>query len=82
VPKFQPVPVPPQQVVDKDKGTLCFPFKRWLETVQQALSNSGAPKSAKSAGIPVQVQGIETDGEFLYVCIGVNQWKRIALSEF
>lgn len=79
--KFQPPPISPQPVVDKE-GVPTFPFKRWLETVQQWLSNSGAPKTSASAGTPLQVQGLETDGQYLYVCVGTNQWKRIPLSLF
>ena len=81
MPKFQPVPIPPSVVVDS-KGALTFAFQRWLETVQQWLSNSGAPATSAAAGTPLQIQGLETDGTYLYVCIGTNSWKRIPLTDF
>ncbi len=79
--KFLLPTVPGQTAVDKD-GQPTFSFKRWLETVQQALSNSGAPKTSTSAGNPLQVQGLETDGQFLYVCVAKNSWRRIPLNNF
>lgn len=81
MPKFQP-PIVPGQVAIDQTGEPTFAFKRWLETVQQWLSNSGAPKTSASAGTPVQIQGLETDGVYLYVCTGQNQWKRIPLNSF
>ncbi len=82
MPKFQPPPLPPQPFLDADKVAPTFAWKRWFETVQQWLSNSGAPKTSASAGTPLQVQGLETDGTYLYVATGVNQWKRIPLQPF
>jgi len=80
VPNFQPPPFPPQDFLT---GTVpSFPWKRWFETVQQWLSNKGAPATSNSAGTPLQIQGLETDGQYLYVCIGANQWKRIPLTNF
>lgn len=80
MPKFQPPPVQ-QALVNKDQ-TPTHPFQRWLETVQQSLSSKGAPLTSTAAGTPIQFQGFETDGEFLYVCVGQNQWKRIPLNDF
>lgn len=89
MPKFQPPPLPPQPFLDepapgqsKTNTAPSFPWKRWLETVQQWLSNSGAPAKSTAAGTPLQIQGLETDGQFLYVCTEVNQWKRIPLNNF
>lgn len=85
MPKFTPPPIPPQAIVETDEGKNgqpTFSFKSWLERVQQWLSNSGAPKTSKSAGTPIQFQGFEQDGNFLYVCVGQNQWKRIPLQNF
>lgn len=87
--KFQPPPLPPQKFLDEplpgeDKASAppSFPWKRWFETVQQWLSNSGAPATSASAGTPLQIQGLEQDGNFLYVCVGKNSWKRIPLNNF
>lgn len=88
MPKFQPPPLPPQPFLDQTESSdpkdapPSFPWKRWFETVQQWLSNSGTPKTSASAGTPIQFQGFEQDGNFLYVCIGQNQWKRIPLNNF
>lgn len=81
MPKFQP-PAPPGTVIIDKNGEPVFFFRRWLETVQQWLSNSAAPKTSASAGTPLQIQGLEQDGNFLYVCIGQNQWRRIPLNNF
>lgn len=81
MPKFQPPTVPGQVAIDKD-GEPTFSFKRWLETVQQWLSNSGPPKTSASAGTPLQIQGLETDGVYLYVCTSKNKWQRIPLNNF
>lgn len=89
MPKFQPPPLPPQPFLgaaapglDKTLAAPSFPWKRWFEVVQQWLSSSGAPKTSVSAGTPIQFQGFEQDGNFLYVCVGPNQWKRIPLNNF
>lgn len=81
MPKFLLPPPPPNPITDKD-GVPTFSFKRWLETVQQWLSNSGAPAKSTAAATPLQIQGLETDGAYLYVATGVNQWKRIPLNNF
>ncbi len=81
MPKFQPAPVQPQPIVEKS-GEPTFALHQWFQGVQQALSNSGAPLYDAAPGIPLQIQGLETDGAYLYVCVGVNQWRRIALSDF
>lgn len=78
--KFLPPPV--QQALVNEDQTPTHPFQRWLETVQESLSSKGAPATSTSAGTPIQFQGFETDGQYLYISIGKNEWKRIPLSSF
>lgn len=79
--KFQTPPIQGQQFLDGQEPT--YPWKRWFELVQAALSSATTvvtvPATANSPGTPNQVA---TDGNFLYVCVGVNQWKRAALAAF
>lgn len=82
MPKFQPPPTGVGQALIDQEGQATLSFKRFLETVQKWLSSNGAPKTSTSAGTPVQIQGLETDGTYLYVCVGTNSWKRILLSSF
>lgn len=79
--KFLVPPIQPQPIVDK-QGAPTFSLQRWFETVQQWLSNSGPPVSDVAPGTPLQIQGLETDGTYLYVCTGPNQWRRVLLSDF
>lgn len=86
MPKFQPSPLPPQPFLDASQkpeaAPPAFSWKVWFESVQQWLSSKGAPATSISAGTPLQIQGLETDGTYLYVAIGVNRWKRVLLSDF
>jgi hypothetical protein len=80
--KFQPPPIQGQQLVNED-GTATIPFAKWLLLIPPAVTspaNSGSvPANSTSQGIAGQMA---TDGNFLYVCIGTNQWKQVALSAF
>jgi hypothetical protein len=80
--KFQPPPIEGQAIV-ADSGEPSDPFRRWLNLIPPALTspaNSGdVPETSAGQGIQGQ---LATDGAFLYVCTGKNQWKRLALSAF
>lgn len=83
MPKFLVPPVTPQPLVDKD-GIPTYPGQVWMEAVQKALSNSGAPLFDAAPGTPLQIQGLEVspDFQYLYVCVAPNVWRRVALSDF
>lgn len=82
MPSFQPSPSNNGEALTDQQGHATFPFKQWLQAVQQWLSSKGAPATKTSAGTPIQIQGLETDGTYLYVCYGVNKWRRVLLSDF
>lgn len=88
--KFQPPPIrtgfvgnPPKvKIVAKDDEHMNVPayaWTSWFQSVTNALSIPNAPATSSSAGTPNQ---IAQDGNFLYVCIAKNTWKRVALSAF
>lgn len=78
--KFQTAPTQ-EQVFVEEGGRLSVAARNWLGLIPPALTSP-----AKSGSVPATVtaQGIfgqlATDGNFLYVCIGTNSWKRVALS--
>lgn len=80
--KFSPPPIQGQKFVEED-GHPTDPLRKWLELIPPALTspaNSGSvPATAAAQGIPGQMA---TDGNFIYVCVGANQWKRAALNAF
>jgi hypothetical protein len=80
--KFQPPPIQGQKFVDDD-GHPTDPLRKWLELIPPALTspaNSGTvPAASTSQGIGGQMA---TDGQFLYIAVGKNSWKRLALSAF
>jgi len=78
--KFQTPPIQGQVFLDGNEPS--HAWQRWFELVKAALSGPKVPPTSASAGTPVQIQGVATDGNFLYICVGVNQWKRVALSAF
>ncbi|HZW05395.1 MAG TPA: hypothetical protein VFF58_00675 [Candidatus Nitrosotalea sp.] len=80
--KFQIAPIEGQKFVEEG-GHLSEAARRWIELIPPALTSpahSGTvPPTSASQGIGGQ---LATDGNFLYVCVGTNQWKRLALSAF
>jgi hypothetical protein len=80
--KFQPPPIEGQTLVTKDSQA-SFAFRRWLELIPPALTspaNSGdVPETSAGQGIQGQMA---TDGNFLYVCVENNSWKRLPLTAF
>lgn len=80
--QFQPPPIQGQKFVEEDRQ-LSEAARKWLELIPPALTapaNSGTvPPTAAAQGIVGQMA---SDGNFLYVCVGKNSWKRIALTAF
>lgn len=68
---------------DKKQNSFSFSWYQWftlkVARVLFAPVSAAAPASSAGAGTPGQ---ISFDANFLYVCIGANTWKRIALSAF
>lgn len=57
----------------------------WVQQFLQAAAELRAPAAGQvpaSSSAPGQLGQIATDGTYLYVATGTNQWKRIALSSF
>lgn len=81
--KFQHPPVEGQLFLDESKQAPSYAWKKWFELIPPRLdspaSSGTVPKTAASQGIQGQMA---SDGNFLYVCIGANSWKRVALSVF
>ena len=83
--KFQTPPIQGQKFLDEsdaERAEPAYPWQRWFELVQAALSGPAVPATSAAAGTPIQMQGVATDGNFLYICVGVNSWKRVALTTF
>lgn len=69
-------------IVDPATGLTTWVWTQAFQALaQQLLSpvSTSAPASSAATGTAGQ---IATDSNFLYVCIGTNSWKRIALSAF
>lgn len=88
--KFQAPPIrtgfignPPKTKITTQGGehmnVPAYAWTNWFQSVTDALSIPNAPAHSNSAGTPNQ---IAQDGNFLYVCIAKNTWKRVALSAF
>ena len=59
-----------------------WPWSKWFQQVSQQLStplNWDAPASSASPG---QVGQVAIDENYLYICVAVNTWKRVALTVF
>lgn len=83
---FQPDAIYQTPMVDPKSGLVQW---GWVQHFQNAAQLFAAPISTAapaSSAAPVKVNvnsvPIASDGEFLYVATGPNQWKRIPLSSF
>lgn len=78
--KFQPQPIQGNKMVAED-GHPTEAYRKWLDKIPPALTSPGnsgtVPKAANSQGITGQ---LAYDANFLYVCIGENSWKKVALT--
>lgn len=77
---FQTPPIQGQKFLDGEEPS--HPWQRWFELIKSALSGPSAPATSASAGTPLNIQGLAYDANFLYVCVGKNQWKKIPLTAF
>lgn len=92
--KFQDPPIRTQffpqqgtqlpQTLAKLVWIFSFPWIKYFQNISATLST---PFQAWPAGAPSTSQGIPGqffmyDANFLYVCTGTNQWKRVPLSAF
>jgi hypothetical protein len=80
--KFQPPPVQQNTFLDPYSQAPNLAWQRWFELIPPAIgapATSGDVPSAENNFQGIQGQ-IATDGNFLYICTGANQWKRVALS--
>lgn len=73
--RFQPPPIQGTKFLEGDEPS--YAWQKWFELVQFALSTNPAPAAANSSGTFGQ---LATDGNFLYVCIAKNSWKRVAIA--
>jgi hypothetical protein len=70
-----PVSPPPLDVRNIDHPFLT----NWYQAIQAPAGVVAAPATSGAKGVPGQ---IAFDQNFVYVAVGVNQWKRIALVAF
>jgi len=79
--KFQPPPIQGNTFLDAAQQNPSFAWQRWFELIPPAINSPAAsgtvPTKTTSQGIAGQMA---TDGEFLYIAIGANSWKKIPLS--
>ncbi|MGH9505232.1 MAG: hypothetical protein ACRD20_20455 [Terriglobales bacterium] len=79
---FQPQPVAGNKLVEDD-GTPTPVYRKWLDKLAPALSNLPAFGNPPASSTDVATFGLmRTDGTFLYIAVGPNQWKRVALTAF
>ncbi|MCU1301967.1 MAG: hypothetical protein JWQ87_2251 [Candidatus Sulfotelmatobacter sp.] len=78
--KFQPPPIQGQTFLDGD--TPSWTWQKWFELLSAAMSSPAVPVSSSATGTPMQIPGIASDGNYLYICTAANTWKRVALSAF
>lgn len=68
----------------KPTGKLATTHQKWVTQVQQGINASPQidatiPASSAAVGQPGQ---IAFDSNFLYIAVGLNTWRRVALSIF
>jgi hypothetical protein len=78
---FQPPPIQGQSFLEG--GAPSYAWAKWFELIPPALTSPAASGSVPASATAQGIQGqIATDGAYLYICTGVNQWKRVALASF
>src|SRR5271170_2040048 len=65
-------------------GVVAITHQKWLTQVQQAINTSAqvtaaVPANSAAAGQPGT---FAFDTNWLYICVGVNEWRRAALNTF
>jgi hypothetical protein len=75
-------PLALEPVLQEGGNFFSFAWYRWFtQTVGKLLQTASATAPATSAGAGSPGQ-ISYDGNYLYVCIQANVWKRVALTAF
>lgn len=84
MPKFRdpPLRTPVHKVVpteDDPNGVLSEGWQRWLV---DSTNRHTQPNVPVVIAVPVTGQpgDLRTDGNFLYVCVALNTWKRVGLT--
>jgi hypothetical protein len=75
-------PPPTNSQVVGDTSLFTSPWQLWLTALWNAVrgpANTQAPKASNANGIAGQ---LAYDTNYLYVCLGANQWKRVPLQNF
>lgn len=68
----------------KEEGKLLVTHQRWFTQAQQAINGAAqvtATIPANSAAVG-QPGTFAFDSNWLYVCVGLNEWRRAALNTF
>jgi hypothetical protein len=65
-------------------GTVSITHQKWLTQVQQAINTSAQATAAipANSAAPGQPGTFAFDSNWLYICVGVNEWRRAALNTF
>lgn len=69
-----------EPVLQEETNGFSFAWYQWCALVARILFSpvsASAPATAAATGKTGQ---IATDGNYLYVCVGTNSWKRTALT--
>jgi hypothetical protein len=76
-------PLSQEPVIQEGANSFSFSWYRWFASVVspalQSPVDSSVPASAGASGTAGE---IATDGNYLYVCVATNSWKRAALNAF
>jgi hypothetical protein len=79
--KFQPPPVQQNTFLDEYSQGPNQAWQRWFELIPPQIispaTTGSVPAKANSQGIEGQMA---SDGEYLYICIGANSWKKVPLN--
>lgn len=66
--------------IDDGTGLFTPVWQRWL--VQLAAAMFTVPNGTQQPTAQGRPGQVSYDADYLYVCVGVNQWKRVALIAF
>ena len=71
-------------LTDKKGMVSLQPQQRWMQSLADGLNNSGQITSTipASSAAPGQPGTFAFDANFLYVAVGQNIWRRVALNSF
>jgi hypothetical protein len=63
-------------------GTVTWQWLQGLNSLAAAASAPATSTVPATSSSPGNYGQMATDGTFLYIATGLNQWKRLALTEF